>query len=1012
MAQRSRAVLFLAAGFPTIDAPELHRPTYQALSPLAADIAGTPRDLAALLDRPESRVLVLPYGSAFPLEAWPSIRRFVRGGGGLVVLGGAPFHQPVRRGAHFASAVEWIPGPRQPTYARDLLIGPAERWQRMPGRAYATRVLPDTGWTQPFPDANTTWALTVRFASHRDTPGDDGSAGPRDAVLRPLVHIDDDSGVPRGCPLLEIDRLRGDEAGARWVFAPSDAHLAPAVIRSAVERAMEGASELHAVPARATVDPGETATLRVTHRCPAPPNVGAVPGRAQVQVTDGDGSEVFAGTVALSGPPAMRTGLLPLHASAPLAPGLYHARVEVAGVTHTHVATTGFWVKDEALLTSGPALSASRDWIRRDGAVFPIVGATYMASDVHRKFLFEPNPHLWDRDFALMRQHGVNFVRTGLWTGWSRAMLDPGAIDEGVLAALDAYVLTAARHDIAVCFTFFAFLPPAFTGVNPYLDPRALDGQREILTLVASRYRDAGWIHWDLINEPSYAPPDRLWQTRPIGDPHERRAFAEWVRERHGTDPLIAAERWRDEEFTADVPPPPRLDEFGHHVIRGNRRPRKVRDFREFTQDAVTGWARGLRSVLRAAGGQALVTLGQDEGGTGDRPAPQLMFDAIDYTAVHTWWNNDDLLWDGVVTKVPERPNVHQETGLMRLEDLDGEPWRTPEMAALLLERKIASAFASRGAGVIEWAWNVNPYQPVDNESVIGLFRPDGTAKPELAALVEAAAFFREAAPHLDDFEPDPVMMVIPHARLFLGRPGGLDATKIIVRVLAERFGIVPTAISDLRLTAGRLAGAKLVLVPSPEVLDEPAAGALLEASRSGSRILVTGAIDGDSYGLPAPSLGALGLLGPTRPVALYEKSRWSPEGFVQFEGLLVEHLRRSLVPEPAAFDGSVWHQPLPLELAREREPLARLLGAALAAAGVAVQPSGPPVTARVLLSPRAALVVCVNETAADAVRLVTVDGLAIEVPTRAYGARMALLERPTGQLLAATPGKPLQQRR
>ena len=147
-----------------------------------------------------------------------------------------------------------------------------------------------------------------------------------------------------------------------------------------------------------------------------------------------------------------------------------------------------------------------------------------MASDVHRKFLFEPNPHIWDRDFREMARRGVNLVRTGLWTAWSRAMLDPGAVDEGVLSALDAYVMTAARHRIAVCFTFFAFQPPWFGGTNPFLDPRALEGQRAFLTLVASRFRGVPWVHWDLINEPSYSPADGLWTNRPVGDAYERRA--------------------------------------------------------------------------------------------------------------------------------------------------------------------------------------------------------------------------------------------------------------------------------------------------------------------------------------------------------------------------------------------------------------------------------------------------------------------------------------------------------
>ena len=1002
-------IIFQAASFPAVDSPPLTPELLGgALSGLPVARAAAPADLSERLAAPGSRVLILPYGSAFPVEAWPAIRRFLGMGGGLVQLGGAPFYQPVRTATR-ASGTPWRLCARQPTYARDLLIGPAEAL-RHPPRALETVHLRGTGWSVPFPEALTTWALTIRLATRKDTPQDDGSAGPRDGVVRPLVHLVDADGIPRGCPLLEIDWLRGDAAGARWILATSDAPLTSPVVRAMVERSLQGATEIHAVPVRAAVAPGESATFRITRRRPAvrASDEAIV---ADVTVRDDDGRTVFSGRAPLQGPAQTRTTLLRTKLPPDLPPGLYHATVQLSdGSAQPDTVITGFWITDAALLARGPALEVSRDWIRRDGAVFPLVGTTYMASDVHRKFLFEPNPHVWDRDFADISRRGINFVRTGLWTAWGRLMLDPGAIDENVLAALDAYVLTAAKHGIAVCFNFFAFLPPGFGGSNPYLDPRALEGQRELLTLFASRYRNVGWIHWDLINEPSYAPPNWLWHTRPIGDIHERRAFETWLRTRHGDDPAVLSERWRDPACAfEELSTPPRDDEFGHLVIRENRRPRKVRDFREYTQDVVAGWAAGLRDVLRAAGGDPLVTLGQDEGGTGDRPAQQTMAAGLDYTAIHTWWNNDDLLWDGVVTKAPEKPSVHQETGLMRLEDLDGHPWRDPETAALALERKVAYAFASRGAGVIEWAWNVNPYQPIDNESVIGLVRPDGTVKTELRALVDAAAFFRTAAEWLDDFEPDPVVMIVPHARLFLGRPAGLDATKVVVRLLAERYGIVPTAISDIRLSATRLATAKLVVVPSPEVIDEAAARALLEATSAGARLLITGSIDGDSYGLPSPWLESLGLPGPSRPLAFHERSRWSADGWVRFEGLLIENLRRSLRPDLASFDGAVWHEPLPLELAREREPLTRLLGGALAAAGIQTHPSDAPVAARVLLAPRAALIVCVNETADEAVRRISVDGLPVDVPVRACGARMVLVRRGSGEVLAATPGEPVR---
>ncbi len=92
-----------------------------ALSSVPSDTLDSPAALASGLGKGGYSVLVLPYGSAFPLEAWPAIRDFVKQGGGLVVLGGAPFHQPVRQ-----EAGRYVLGPRQPTFAHELLIGPSD----------------------------------------------------------------------------------------------------------------------------------------------------------------------------------------------------------------------------------------------------------------------------------------------------------------------------------------------------------------------------------------------------------------------------------------------------------------------------------------------------------------------------------------------------------------------------------------------------------------------------------------------------------------------------------------------------------------------------------------------------------------------------------------------------------------------------------------------------------------------------------------------------------------------
>ena len=64
-------VVFRAAGFPTVDAPPIASATMdQALRGVPVEILDDLRKLQPAADA----VLVLPYGSAFPLEAWPQLR--------------------------------------------------------------------------------------------------------------------------------------------------------------------------------------------------------------------------------------------------------------------------------------------------------------------------------------------------------------------------------------------------------------------------------------------------------------------------------------------------------------------------------------------------------------------------------------------------------------------------------------------------------------------------------------------------------------------------------------------------------------------------------------------------------------------------------------------------------------------------------------------------------------------------------------------------------------------------
>ncbi len=126
--------------------------------------------------------------------------------------------------------------------------------------------------------------------------------------------------------------------------------------------------------------------------------------------------------------------------------GLYRVEMQYQALHgQKMVQESGFWIWDAALVESGrdKRLTAGRNYFYQGDQVFPIVGTTYMDSQVQRKFLLLPNPARWDHDFAEMKAAGMNLIRTGIWTGWDEMMPVAGVMSETVLRALDAFVMTA-----------------------------------------------------------------------------------------------------------------------------------------------------------------------------------------------------------------------------------------------------------------------------------------------------------------------------------------------------------------------------------------------------------------------------------------------------------------------------------------------------------------------------------------------------------------------------------------
>ncbi|MBI4428489.1 MAG: cellulase family glycosylhydrolase [Ignavibacteriales bacterium] len=977
-ADKTKIAVFFDASFPVVDGMQISR--QQLVSALAnrGAVFLTADELAKRLKAKDFHTLITPYGSAFPKQAAQALIDFLRDGRNWVNLGGVPLAVPVSR-----EGKTWSQEIRQTAYHKKLGITQAFPMKGHRIAGYATEFDGAEVLFDRF-RAEEVFGLYVRFTTTKDFPGEDGSTGQRDAAMRTLVWGLSSDGVKRLAPFIVIDRLQGESAGGRWVFANFKGTITENAVRFLIDQAVQGPAEFTVRPSFACYREGEIPSFQVHLKMPARQTNKNIVGECEIQVMN-DKHEVVQKLVAtFHGGGDIAIGEVTMSKESKLPAGLYmivaRQRLKLKGAGYLH-ASNGFWIYDRDLMASGSPLSTNGTYFAREGEPYPVTGTTYMASDVARKFLFEPNPKLWNEDFALMKRSGVNMVRTGIWTGWKRIMLDVGKIDEGVLRSLDAFVLTARKHDIPLIFTFFTFIPETWGGVNAYLDPRAVHAQKQFLQSISERYSAANDLIWDLINEPSFCNPKYLWNCRPNYDRFEAEAWEGWLRTRYPaqTEEEFRSrlhEMWRltpDESLGL-----PKLEEFSDVNIFDERSPLKVVDYRLFAQDMFKKWVGEMTQALRSNGNsRQLTTVGQDEGGTNDSPNNQFFGDAVGFTSLHNWWLNDDLVWDNVMTKFPGVPNLAEETGVMFYEKSDGSAWRTEEEAADLLERKLAVSFGAGGAGFIEWIWNINPFMKSDNEVTIGLFRVDGTAKPEYDRLTKYARFF-DANKHLMKRRgQEEVVMVIPHSNMFSTRNFATEATKRCVRVMSYNFGVSMAAVSEYRLDAVKDIP-KLVVVPSPGILAETSWQHLLNLARKGSTVLVSGTLDADEHRLTVNRLKALVIEATTKAVAQSEPMVVGAETLIaRFGSLKIQRLEKSEIANQPARPtvlsmgkGKLLWFPLPVENADNIEPAAVLYRYAMEVAGVNSRFTVHPANRGILVLPTffrdVILYTCVSESSRE----------------------------------------------
>lgn len=917
----AKVVVFWQAGFPTIESQPIARATLATalggMSPVFANLEELKKnDTLRDVD-----LLVLPYGSAVPIDAWPALLKHLEAGGNLLTLGGRALFVPVRWQA--GRYVEDIP---QATYARHLGLD----------HSYP---VPQKGWTK------FAWEEGYDFSGPAEVRAENvyvlgmgwgGGVGDYHGI----GYLLNARGEKIASPVVSEDfrDLRTSEhplLGARCVFlnfTPQSGYWESSagitLVRNAAAYASRGATIFYLEMLHSTVMKGEIPQVVVHFRNVRRQRLDE-PQQGTMHLELLSGSNVLASAdVPCSGGTVERNVVFDKQ----LVHGLYSVRGRYTdGAAPGEFYQTGFWVHDESFLTAGPVLAVGSTYFKLGDTPFIPFGTNYFSTDPYRQvFIGSGNAYYWDQDFAEMAAHGVTFIRTGVWNRHifflNRAT---GSASEGFLRNLEAFVLSAARHHIHVNFTFFAFDPQTTMrrpgeesllrgpGSNPYTDPISLRTQEDYVLSVVSRFKDVPWLSWDLINEPSFSNPQRLWiGNTPNNDPTEVAAWNKWLEGRYGNVEKLA-ELWQTapSELGAfgSIPLPDREDIKQGRM--GSVRQLRALDYNLFAQAMFNRWAESMIKAIRSTGSQQLVDVGQDEGGVADRVLNQFYgASGVAFTVNHTYWRLDALLWDSFAAKRPGMPNLIGETGYQPVNLLDGD-WRLDEVTGFpMLERRMALGFASANSGSLQWDWSPGDF--------FGTKRSDGSDKIWEEMMRGMGEFAKKTAPYAIGAELPQVAIVLPQSfQLSAANSTALEAQQASVRALYNYARASAYAVGEYQITL--LGNPKLIILASPTMLADEAWQAILAKVRAGATLLVTGRFDADPHYRPTDRATRLGL--DCKPGLLLTREAqvsW-PGGsaWLSYGGDKILYLDRAYLASGQTFQqvlygqGKVLYVPLPIEL-------------------------------------------------------------------------------------------------
>lgn len=914
----AKVVVFSQEGFPTLASqPMPGAALTQALSGMDVAFA----DVQSLKDAKTlegAELLILPYGSAFPADAWAAIHAYMSRGGNVLVLGGQPFRVPViSNGGRFEQQRE------QDTYARQFDFRNTYEVPVAAGARFA--------WKTGYDFLGEERVRARRFFTVEGRV--DG-----------LGFVKNADGVALAAPVIVANHSGGRIVALDFDPEPGywESPEGIALVQAAAKYARRGAASFWTELQYSTIKPFEPAHVVVHLYDPDRQQSSA---KVNLQLLSSANQVVDTVEVAYAG------GKLDsdVYFQKKLQPGLYTIKAvyENSGEPR-EVAYNGVWVEDEALLTSGPVFGVKGDFLTRDGKPFFPVGTNYFTTeDSGWDFSSSRNAWAWERDFADMEKHGVNFVRTGVWVS-SKRFIEPvsEAANERFLRNLEAFLLSARRHNIIVNFTFFAFAPqagtppfsaPEGTQPNPYIDGGARWSQQNYILSVVNRFKNVPYLSWDLINEPSFSNPRRPWKgNTPNGDPAEVAAWHAWLQKKYG-DITKLASAWAvtpEQLGSFDAVPLPSWDDlaFGRY---GNPLQVRAVDYNLFAQEMFADWVRAMVGTIRGTGSKQLVNVGHDEGGVTDRVLNHFYAGAgVGFTTNHTYWQDHALLWDSIAAKVPGIPNITGETGYQPVWAPDGA-WRYNEFTGYgLTERKWALGFAAGSSGAVQWDW--------DREADFGMKRSDNSAKTWQFAMRDMGQFAEKAAPFATQLVQPEIAIVLPQSlQLSVYGRFSLEAQQRAVKALYQYARGEAYAVGEYQIE--RLGNPKLIILPSPWLMSPESMEAVLDNVRNGATLLVSGPFDMDPHFHATGIQKEIGLDYTITPLTSADVTApWAGgSARMTYGGDKTTFLSRAVLPNGQQWSevklgkGTVLFMALPLELNDELPAVGNVYRYAMTRAGV-----------------------------------------------------------------------------